>query len=140
MKNSRYPILLLLLLFTVRANAQGKEPEHKIDAALTQCLDKEENQSTAGMCNCQYEVLEKWDKELNATYKKLLAKLDSNAKAKLVEAQREWLQFKEKEIALIDATTFSGTMYLVIRAERVTDITKKRATDLAALLEMLIQK
>lgn len=140
MKNSRYPILFLLLLFTVRANAQGKEPKHKIDAALTQCLDKEENQSTAGMCNCQYEALEKWDKELNATYKKLVAKLDPNAKAKLVEAQREWLKFKEKEIALIDATTFSGTMYLVIRAERVTDITKKRATDLAALLEMLIQK
>lgn len=137
MKYSTYSLLFLLHLTAVVVHAQKSDPESKIDKELAQCLGKKENQTTVGMCECQYNALAKWDKELNASYKTLLTKLDSNAKARLVEAQRQWVKFKEKEMELVDATTPDGTYYLILRAERVTDITKKRALDLAFLLELL---
>ncbi len=91
------------------------------------------------MCNCTYEALYKWDKRLNIAYKTLLTQLDTLAKGKLIDAQCEWVKFKEKEIALIDATYGSadGTMWRIVRAEKVLSITRERVADLEELLETL---
>ncbi len=130
-------ISLLLVLIYNTSLSQKKEVD--IDAALTKCLDKTENQTTAGMCKCTYTALNEWDKKLNTTYRSLLQRLDSLAKTKLIEAQRQWVKFKEKEIELIDATygKAQGTMWLVIRADKLLQITRSRAEELETLLEAL---
>ncbi|MEX6687979.1 lysozyme inhibitor LprI family protein [Danxiaibacter flavus] len=134
-------LVLFALLLTGAGFAQTKSKEDKIDSELQQCLDKKENQSTAGMVDCAYKALNKWNAKLNTTYKSLLAKLDSTAKNSLIEAQRQWIKFKEKEIDLIDATYGSahGTMWRIVRAQKVMDITKQRAMELEDLLETLKQ-
>jgi uncharacterized protein YecT (DUF1311 family) len=131
--------LLLILLFFVVNIAYSQNGGNSKDIAFTDCLNKPENQTTAGMCHCTYAALERWDKKLNTTYKSLLQRLDSSAKPKLIEAQRQWIKFKEKEIALIDATygKADGTMSLVISADKVLQITKSRAEELLYLLDAL---
>ncbi|RNI26776.1 lysozyme inhibitor LprI family protein [Rufibacter latericius] len=121
------------------AFSQQKQKPDSIDLKLTQCLDKQENQSTAGMCNCTYAALEEWDKKLNSTYKALLTQVDAVGKTKLMAAQRQWVVFKEKEIELIDATygKAQGTMWQVVRANKVMDITRQRARALEELLTTL---
>jgi uncharacterized protein YecT (DUF1311 family) len=132
-------LCLSFLLILIYSTSFSQKKEAPIDAALTKCLDKKENQTTAGMCNCTYAALNDWDKQLNSTYKSLLLRLDSLAKPKLIEAQRQWIKFKEKEIELIDATygKAQGTMWLVIRADKLLQITKSRAEELEILLETL---
>jgi uncharacterized protein YecT (DUF1311 family) len=128
-----------LLIISNIVYSQSKDKQDKIDQELSQCLNKSDNQTTAGMCNCTYKALDEWDDQLNATYKLLLSKLDSSARSKLIDAQREWIKFKEKEIALVDATygQANGTMWIPVRAEKVLDITKQRTIDLKALLSAL---
>lgn len=132
---------IIVLLLTEAGYTQTKSKEDKIDRELQQCLDKKENQSTADMVDCAYKALNKWDAKLNTTYKSLLSKLDSTGKNSLVEAQRQWIKFKEKEIGLIDATYGSaqGTMWRIVRAQKVMDLTKQRAIELEDLLETIDQ-
>jgi len=65
--------------------------------------------------------------------------LDTASKTKLIEAQRQWIKFKEKETGLIDATYkhANGTMWRIARAGKVPDITRQRAIDLETLPETL---
>lgn len=131
-------IVLILSFLLFHANvtqAQKKQSTDKIEEEMGRCLEKKENQTTAGMCDCTYKALDKWDEKLNATYKTLLAKLDADAKGKLVEAQRQWIKFKEKEIVLIDATigVAPGTLSRVVRANSVMEITRERAVALESL-------
>ncbi len=141
MKWSIYFVCALGLLLTHDAFAQVKPREDKIDRELQSCLDKKENQTTAGMVDCAYKALNQWDAKLNATYKSLLVKLDSTAKNTLIEAQRQWIKFKEKEIGLIDATYGSaqGTMWRIVRAQKVMNLTRDRSIELEDLLETLEQ-
>ncbi|MFU1794632.1 lysozyme inhibitor LprI family protein [Paenibacillus azoreducens] len=48
-----------------------------------------------------------WDKELNAIYKKLLAKLNPKEKKLLIESQKGWLQYHLKESDFVQET-FQG--------------------------------
>ena len=72
------------------------------------------------------------DARLNANYKKLLALLDESRKARLVQAQREWLVLKEKDGAF-EASLFESSqienlasaeremLYVCERANRIED-------------------
>ena len=138
--NHRHLCLLIIsLAVSSLAYSQTKEKEDIIDKTLSACLKKPDNATTIGMCDCISTAIGQWDKKLNTTYKALQAKLDTAAKGKLVEAQREWLKFKEKEIALIDATIgkMDGTMWQPVRLERILGITKSRTLELADLLDTL---
>jgi uncharacterized protein YecT (DUF1311 family) len=139
MNTKLFCLLSISFLYSGLTFSQKKYKEDPLNIELTKCLDKKENQTTAGMCNCTYESLDKWDKRLNITYKNLISKLDSSAKPKLIEAQRQWIKFKEKEINLIDATFGSaqGTMWRIVRAEKVLDITRARTADLEEILKSL---
>src|SRR6266496_4676733 len=119
-------ILLITAFIFSNSFLFAQKKEDKIEIELSKCLKSEEGSTTVGMCNCIYEALDKWDKKLNVIYKKLLATVDSTAKQKLIDAQRQWLKFKENEINLIDATygNQDGTMWLIVRAEKVMAITK----------------
>jgi len=49
---------------------------------------------------CVSQALDRADKELNDTYKALLTGVDQEGKAKLKDAQRAWIQFRDADTAL----------------------------------------
>ena len=126
---------ILALFFTVFAFSQEKIT-HKIDLELKNCLAAEENKSTAAMLQCLNDALAEWDLELNATYKLLQTKLDSKAEQKLKDSQRQWIKFKQKEVELINATygKANGTMWQVIKMDKILEITRNRTQKLQLLL------
>ena len=125
---------LVAILLSTAALAQKQD---KIDENLASCLDKVENQTTAGECECAYAALAQWDKKLNVTYKELMSKLDTEQKSKLQSSQIQWISFKTKEIQFIDHFygKKEGTMWLVIRAAKILDLTKQRSLELSSYLE-----
>lgn len=133
MKNTFFIILTIVCWL----NANGQEREMRIDKQLTQCLDSTGNQTTAGMCNCTYRALKQWDDKLNSTYKALLRRLDVAGKARLAEAQREWIKYRDKDIAAIDAVynKADGTMWRLVRADKVMELTRKRALELQDIIK-----
>lgn len=126
---------LLALFFTVFTFSQEKIT-HKIDLELKNCLAAEENKSTVAMSQCLNDALAEWDLELNATYKLLQTKLDSKAEQKLKDSQRQWIKFKQKEVELINATygKANGTMWQVIKMDKILEITRNRTQKLQLLL------
>ena len=126
---------LLALFFTVFTFSQEKIT-HKIDLELKNCLAAEENKSTAAMSQCLNDALAEWDLELNATYKLLQTKLDSKAEQKLKDSQHQWIKFKQKEVELINATygKANGTMWQVIKMDKILEITRNRTQKLQLLL------
>lgn len=73
-------------------------------------LDIAYQQESRGATNTiEYGELEKkylalWDDELNAIYKKVLAKLSGAEKEKLIDAQAAWLDWHLKESAFVSKT------------------------------------
>lgn len=130
-------ILLYIIILVKHSFGQAGPKEDAITIELSKCIERDE--TTAGMCNCTYAALEKWDKKLNVVYKQLTSKLNSETKNKLVDAQKQWVNFKEKEIELINATYGSagGTMWLVVKAEKFLAITRDRTVELESLSEAI---
>ncbi|HEV2707545.1 MAG TPA: lysozyme inhibitor LprI family protein [Pyrinomonadaceae bacterium] len=136
--------LLLLLLFcapatttTTLAQDEAAAEEHAIDKALGRCIDKDP--STAGMVNCISQAAQDWDRELNRNYKRLSEALDPAPRRALKTAQQEWLKYRDREFALIDAlyAKMEGTMYIPMHAEDRLRVVKRRALELAAYLNFI---
>ena len=117
-------------------SAQQK-PVHPIDKALEECMDKDP--STAGMAGCLGEAYDRWDKELNRAYNDLMRKLKPAGKRALRAAQTEWIQYRDKEFALIDVvySGLDGSMYIPIRVSDRVEIVKKRAIELKDYIDLL---
>jgi uncharacterized protein YecT (DUF1311 family) len=134
---------LLLLLFLANAPATlcaqdaAVSEEHAIDKALGRCVDKDP--STAGMVNCIGQAARDWDKELNKNYQRLTAALDPEPRRALRIAQQEWLKYRDREFALIDAlyAKMEGTMYIPMHAEDRLRVVRRRAQELASYLNFI---
>ncbi len=88
-------ILCLSTSLILTPGTQAEEKEHKIEQWLSQKLDTAT--STAEMCEALYEAAEMWDKQMNASYKYLMGKLNAEDKASLLKSQRAWLAFRDAE-------------------------------------------
>ena len=69
-------------------------------------------------------------KNLIKTYISLSQKLTKIGKKELVEAQRNWISFRDSEFKLIDKYYFDvkkGTMFYVIAENKKLEIVKERA-------------
>lgn len=102
--------------------------QNKIDSDLEKCLSKDN--STAGQRSCINFARNSWDKELNKSYLSLSQKLTKTGKKELVEAQRNWILFRDSEFKLIDKYYFDvkkGTMFYVIADNKKLEIVKERA-------------
>ena len=119
-------LLLFFLTMCVVSFAQNK-----IDTDLEKCLSKDN--STSGQRNCSSTARDSWDKELNKTYLSLSQKLTKIEKKELVEAQRNWILFRDSEFKLIEKYYFDvkqGTMFYVIAENKKLEIVKERAIQL----------
>ncbi|RPI14052.1 MAG: DUF1311 domain-containing protein [Ignavibacteriae bacterium] len=136
MYNKYLPFLIYFIIFSFNIYAQDNNP---IDKELSECMDK--NPSTQGNIQCIDKAYEKWDKQLNDYYQKLLDKLDDKADEKLKEAQRKWIEFRDLEFTNIESiySYKDGTMYLPMLALDKMEIVKKRAIELKSYYEILME-
>lgn len=124
MKNSLLSILLLL----VATNASAQSP----DPCATQ-------RNTIEINDCGKLILAKKDKELNMAYKKLIDSLASDdkgddtnyaeVKKHLLEAQRNWIKFRDSDcrgmLTLHESGSIRGSVYLSCLSERTEQRTKE---------------
>jgi uncharacterized protein YecT (DUF1311 family) len=124
----------LIFLFAISAFA---EDDHSIDLKEARCI--EADSSTAGMANCTKQAEVEWDQELNKYYGLLIKSLNKEQAELLRQAQRAWLEYRDKEIKNI-STFFSskaGTMWIPIRAAHYNDLVKQRALELKNYYDLL---
>jgi len=115
--------LLFLVMINVFSFAQNN-----IDQNLEKCLSQ--RNSTAGQRSCVISAQDSWDKELNKTYISLSQKLTKTGKKELVEAQRNWIKFRDSEFRLINKYYFDvkkGTLFYVVAENKKLEIVKERA-------------
>lgn len=75
-----------------------------------------------------------WDDELNSLWSRLSDELDAEAKEKVLEEQREWIQRKEKNVKGAGATAFGGSLQPQLENTTAEEMTRARAYTLAAYL------
>jgi uncharacterized protein YecT (DUF1311 family) len=100
-------------------------------AAQQDCPDD----SQAGLNQCAGDAYKKADAALNAAYKQVMARLNSEATAKsLVAAQRAWIAYRDAECDFISSGVEGGSARPMIVAQCLEQLTSQRADDLKALL------
>src|SRR6516165_4786909 len=82
---------LLVLLVMVRGSYAG---DREMTQEYSTCVGKS-NGVTIEMINCILAETMRQDARLNENYKKLIAKLPTERKNALVEAQRAWIKFRD---------------------------------------------
>ncbi len=75
-----------------------------------------------------------WDDELNSLWSRLSDELDAEAKEKVLEEQREWIQRKEKNVKGAGAAAFGGSLQPQLENTTAEEMTRARAYTLAAYL------
>ncbi|UVL00322.1 lysozyme inhibitor LprI family protein [Pseudomonas sp. B21-048] len=108
----RFLLALTPLLFTPLAQA--------IDCANAT------DQTTMNQCAAQQSKTA--DKELNALYQQITARLKDSPEAKklLVGAQRSWIAFRDNECKFSASGVAGGSMYPLIYSHCTTELTKAR--------------
>lgn len=101
------------------------------------CMDIES--STLAMMEISYDVDSLYDKLLNSYYKKLLNKLTTKDKPVLIEAQKAWLAYREKELKLLrklteDKYSGGGSIQGIIYANNKSNLLRKRVQELFDML------
>ncbi|GAC1398379.1 MAG: hypothetical protein NVSMB56_13330 [Pyrinomonadaceae bacterium] len=135
-------VMLSLFSSAVYAQEKSRVKKHQIDIAYDKCMDNEKNQTTAGMVGCADVRYKSWDKELNAVYNKLMAKLSPAGKTNLKTAQLAWLKFRDthKELYSSMQEQLQGTMYIPMFTYEASELVKHRTTELQGLFELIEQE
>ncbi|QND52055.1 DUF1311 domain-containing protein [Phyllobacterium sp. 628] len=100
-----YGLVLLSLALSAVSPAFAASPEEKvdpIDKAATECLNSPAGQTTSGMVDCSHKAFVAYDKQLNETYKKVLASVDPESAKLIKDAQRKWVAWREAQIKADD--------------------------------------
>ena len=104
-------------------------------------------QTQAGRRQTQLEMnqeahrnFEKADKDLNLVYSKLSKALDAKRRAKLKEAQRAWLKFRDAESAFWASEMEGGSAYPMLYSGTQANLTKKRTKELKEAYETTGEK
>ncbi|MCB0540006.1 MAG: DUF1311 domain-containing protein [Bacteroidetes bacterium] len=130
-------LMLAIILFCFFNLAFGQiEKEYLIDIELQNCLDYSDNYTTKGMIDCVVIAIEKWDKELNKNYQELLTLLTAEQKDKLKIAQREWIEYRDKEIEFSNQLYYDmqGTMWMLFVAQTKLHLTRRRTIELESYI------
>ena len=74
------------------------------------------------------------DRQLNAVYTKLRARLSPESRARLQSAEEAWIRFRDQECAFIGSPTIGGSIHGMIVAQCQTRLTLVRVKDLETQL------
>jgi uncharacterized protein YecT (DUF1311 family) len=135
-------LTMILSLFVWIPPAGAEERTHPIDQWVEEALAADD--STAGMRETYAEGLKRWDGELNAQYRLLAQKLRPEAMEVLKASQRLWIKYRDAEEKAAQAlghelyeVNEGGTIWGVLTAERVMQITRARARELEGYVRLL---
>jgi uncharacterized protein YecT (DUF1311 family) len=78
------------------------------------------------MNDCEGRKFKKADAALNAAYAKLSAKVSVEGKAKLVEAQRAWIKYRDAQCAFETHGTVTGSIHPLEVALCETELTEEQ--------------
>jgi uncharacterized protein YecT (DUF1311 family) len=126
-------LFLSLLLLTLSKVAHADAP----------CLDIDPSQDVDGS-SCEAQEVKHADADLNAEYKTLLVQLDSeskdnpdakNAKAKLIESQRQWIKFRDADCDAVFTYNATGTIRVHEELQCELSHTKQRTEELKHLFD-----
>ncbi|MBF0194538.1 MAG: DUF1311 domain-containing protein [Magnetococcales bacterium] len=91
--------------------------------------------ATADLQYCAAQLYRYADEDLNHTWKTFTENLEPNFKRSLIQAQQDWIKFRDSHC---DATTFrsrGGTAYMIFYDECLEKMTRQRTEQLRNILE-----
>jgi uncharacterized protein YecT (DUF1311 family) len=105
---------------------------HPIAVADAAC--QQQNDSTMGMGGCLGETLERWDRQLNLNYRRLLGLLDADRQVPVKAAQRAWITWRDAQFAAITTVhQREGTVWGLVSTGRRIDLVREQAIRLGQL-------
>ncbi len=117
-----------LLAAGLAAPSAAMAAEEELAPGFNACMQR--GYSTANMVECYNSAYEYWDKILNKNYKKAMKNCDEDGtpecKAKLKQAQRAWIQYKESMSDYIVSSS-DGSISRVNAISFLAEETKKQA-------------
>lgn len=125
-------LLLVALHLNVQAFESGK-PEPKYSKQYTSCMEKTDG-VTVEMRACINTELVQQDERLNQVYRRYANSVSSSVRKSLKEAQRAWVQFRDKECLWAGAPEGDGTLGPVIVDNCHLELTARRADEIENLL------
>jgi len=136
MKHYKAISFLVFLFAVVHCSAQTIKEDH-IDEEYHKCLLKDTGYVT--ICDCAFVAYEKWEKEMNNTYDKLLKTLKKEKeKTALKQSQNAWATYKEAEFTTYNYIfNIPGNKWCSIRQDGRIDIVRSRTLQLRNYLESL---
>ena len=95
---------------------------------LAPAVDCENAADQATMNQCAAQQHKAADKELNALYQQITARLTANPDSKklMVSAQRTWIAFRDAECRFSASGVAGGSAYPLIYGNCITELTKAR--------------
>ena len=132
-KTLRNLSLFILLVIASQSHGQIVKEDRKedhIDIEYNECLAKDS--TYVNLCNCAFVAFDKWNKELDVSYKKLLKNLKAEKdKNSLKQAQAAWLIFRDAEFkAYNNIFNIPGGKWCGLRQDGRIDIVRERALQL----------
>lgn len=129
-----FPVLIFLffMVFSIVSLSQSAE-NYKLELnKLNQEYEKNEDYTTVGMLEAAEKYYIELDELLNRCYKELSSQLDEKDKKALLNSQREWIKYRDKEIefAQLFYSKKEGTMWLLFPVGEKIDLVKNRINDL----------
>ncbi|MFS2224350.1 lysozyme inhibitor LprI family protein [Pantoea sp. B65] len=123
----------LLVMISLLLPASGLAANNVIDNELASCLNR--NSSTVGMAQCYDAAMQSWDQEMNRQYSAVMKKLNNQQKAKLRDAQRNWLKYRDSWLEAAQAWYLAeqGTLAGLSTAAQAVQLVKGQALMLKSL-------
>ncbi len=140
MKNSiihkSFIVTLALGISSLSLHA-SESTDHQIDRWYNQAMEK--SYSTMAMRSTINKAREMWDQEMNACYKRLMARLPKTKREILKNAQRAWVTFRDADGKAIEAIISSqeGTQSQLAGTEASYQRVRDRALQLLAFEQAL---
>lgn len=126
MKRALIAVVLLLLLTATSGPAM----------AQPNCQDPE---TQSEMNQCSALELERADRQINATYADLRARLSPERRELLKQAQLSWIRFKEQKCDLESLHSEGGSIQPLLINMCLVKMTQERNEELLFLKEMLVE-
>jgi len=91
--------------------------------------------TTAEMRECANSRYARADTELNQVYKQLSSQLDPERRDLLRDAQRAWVEFRNKNATFVASDAQGGTLYPVLEISERAAMTERRVQELKQRLQ-----
>lgn len=106
----------------------------RADAVYERCMQAAA--TTAAMGDCGTALVAREDARLNAEWKRVFPLLEGDARARLLDAQRAWIRFKDRSCTVYAARPPFGSLQGAVHAPRCrARVIAERTAQLRALRE-----